>query len=91
MGKIVSQIDLSEFIPDKYGNTLKDLESVSRGHPKGRLYQVAIQKDNRIFVMGLWESEKDFKEFSKTLVPIFEKNGVKLPKPALFPVFNYIH
>lgn len=91
MGKVVSQIDFSEFTPDKYSNTFKELESAGQGHPKGRLYHVAIQKDSSILVMGLWESERDFKEFSRTLVPILEKRGIKPPKQALFPVFNYIH
>jgi hypothetical protein len=91
MGKIVSQIDFSEFTPDKYNNTLRDLESAGQGHPKGRLYHVAIQKDKGMLVMGLWESEKDFIDFSNTLAPILEKNGIKQPKPAMFPVFNYLH
>jgi hypothetical protein len=91
MGKIVTQIDFSEFTPDTYSKTLKDLESAGLGHPKGRLYHVAIQKDKGMLIWGLWESENDFKEFSKKLIPIIEKNGIKPAKPTLFPVFNYIH
>lgn len=91
MSKIVTQIDFSEFTPDKYSKTLEDLDYAGQGHPKGRIYHVAIQKDKGMRVYGLWESEKDFKEFSKTLVPILQKNGVKPPKPVMFPVFNYLH
>jgi len=35
-----------------------------------------------------WESEKELDEFSKTIVPILEKNGVTNVKPVLLPGYN---
>lgn len=91
MEKVVSQIEFPEFPPNKYSKILAELESAGWEHPKGRIYHVAVQKDKGMLVYGLWESEKDFNDFSKTLVPILQKNGIKPLKPAIFPVFNYLH
>lgn len=91
MGKVVSQIDFSEFAPDKYNEILEDLNSTGLSHPKGRLYHVAVQKGKGMLIFGLWASEKDFNDFSKTLLPLLQKNGIKPAKPELFPVFNYLH
>ncbi len=91
MGKVVSEIDFSEFTPDKYNKILEELNSTGLRNPKGRLYHIALQKGKGMEILGLWESEKDFNDFSKALVPLLQKNGIKLTKPSIYPVFNYLH
>lgn len=90
MGKVVSQVDFTGFTPQLYNKTLKELESIGLSHPKGRLYHVAVEKDKGMLVLGVWESENDFKEFSKKLMPIIEKNGYKAPTPTIYPVYNVL-
>jgi hypothetical protein len=91
MTQVVAQFDVEGFTSQQYSKTLKDLEAAGLGHPKGRLYHIAVQKDKGMIVTDVWESEKLLDEFSKTLVPILEKNGVTPAKPTLLPVYNILH
>ena len=90
MERIDAQFDVAGFTPQQYSKTLKDLESAGLGHPKGRLYHIAIQKGKGMVVTDVWESEKALDDFSKTLVPILERNGVTPAKPTLLPIYNIL-
>lgn len=90
MGRIVAQFDVAGFTPQQYSKTLEDLESAGLGHPKGRISHIAIQKGKGMLVTDVWESEKALDDFSKTLTPILEKNGVTPAKPTLLPVYNLL-
>jgi hypothetical protein len=90
MDKIVAQFDVAGFTPQLYGKTLKDLEAAGLGKPKGRLYHIAVQKGKSMIITDVWESEKALEDFSKTLVPILEKNGVTPAKPTLLPIYNIL-
>jgi hypothetical protein len=91
MTQILAQFDVKEFISRQYHKTVRDLEAAGMGHPQGRLYQIAVQERKGLIVTVEWESEKELDEFSKTIVPVLEKNGVMNVKPALLPVYNIGH
>ncbi len=90
MGQIITQYDLTSSTV-QYNNVLRDLASAGFEHPKGRIYHIAVQKGKKMEIIGVWDSENAFKEFSKKLLPTLEKNGIKAPKPTLLPVYNILH
>jgi predicted transcriptional regulator len=90
MENVVAQFDIAGFTAQQYSKTLKDLESAGLGHPKGRLYHIAVQKGKGMLVTDVWESEKALEDFSKTLIPVLEKNGVTPAKPTLLPIYNIL-
>jgi hypothetical protein len=78
------------FTPEKYESTIKQLEAAGAGAPKGRTYHVALESDGGIQVFDIWESQADFDEFGKTLVPILTELGVELKEPMVANVHNVI-
>jgi hypothetical protein len=79
-----------DFTPAKYENAIKQLEAAGAGAPKGRTYHVALESDGEIQVFDIWESQADFDEFGKTLVPILAELGVELKAPMVANVHNVI-
>lgn len=90
MGQIVVQYDVTSTAV-QYNNVIRDLASAGLDHPKGRIYHIAVQKGKKMEIIGIWESENAFKDFNKTLMPTLEKNGIKVSKPTLLPVYNILH
>jgi hypothetical protein len=90
MKKIVAQFNVVDFTVPKYEQTIKDLKAAGQGNPKGRLYHVVTPQQKGMLVVDVWESEESLNEFSKTLVPILQKNGVTPAKPVITPVHNII-
>jgi hypothetical protein len=78
------------FTPEKYESAIKQLEAAGAGAPKGRTYHVALESDGAIQVFDIWESQADFDEFGKTLVPILAELGVELNAPMVANVHNVI-
>jgi hypothetical protein len=78
------------FTPEKYESAIKQLEAAGAGAPKGRTYHVALESDGDIQVFDIWESQADFDEFGKTLVPILTELGVELTEPMVANVHNVI-
>jgi hypothetical protein len=87
MTQILAQFDVKGYSSPQYRKTVNDLTAAGLAHPKGRLYNIAVQnsKGKGMTVTVGWESEKELDEFSKTIVPILEKNGVTKFKPVLLP------
>jgi hypothetical protein len=79
-----------DFTPAKYESAIKQLEAAGAGAPKGRTYHVALESDGEIQVFDIWESQADFDEFGKTLVPILAELGVELKAPMVANVHNVI-
>jgi hypothetical protein len=80
----------SGFTPDKYEETLRQLEAAGAGAPEGRTYHVALEVDGAIHVFDIWESQTTFEAFGATLVPIMSGLGVDPGEPMVAPVHNVI-
>jgi hypothetical protein len=91
MTQILAQFDVKGFASPQYRKTVYDLVAAGLPHPKGRIYNIAVQKGKRITITVGWESEKELDEFSRTILPIFEKNGVENVKSALISGNNIMH
>jgi hypothetical protein len=80
----------SGFTPEKYSDTLKQLEAAGAGAPKGRTLHVALDIGGEISVFDIWESQEEFDAFGATLVPILSGLGIELSEPMVAPVHNVI-
>jgi hypothetical protein len=80
----------SGFTPDKYQETLSQLEAAGAGAPEGRSYHVALQSNGEIQVFDIWESQEAFDAFGTTLVPIMTGVGVDPGEPMVSEVHNVI-
>lgn len=61
----------------QYDAVWNDLRAAGHSNPKGLISHVGAAKpDGSWLVVDIWESEETFKEFSNTLMPIVEKNGL---------------
>ena len=90
MKKILAQFNVVDFTEEKYDQVIKDLEAAGQGQPSGRLHHVIAQQATGMLVSDVWESEDALNEFSKTLIPILQKNGVTPTAPTILPVHNII-
>jgi hypothetical protein len=80
----------SGFTPERYDETLKQLEAAGAGAPAGRLYHCAMEVDGVIQVFDVWESQESFEAFGGTLVPIMTAIGVDPGTPMISPVHNIV-
>jgi hypothetical protein len=78
------------FTPEKYDETLAQLEAAGAGTPPGRLYHVAMETDGLVQVFDVWESQESFEAFGSTLMPIMSAAEVDPGQPQVAPVRNII-
>jgi hypothetical protein len=78
------------FTPEKYDEAIKKLDAAGAGSPKGRSSHFALESDGVIQVFDVWESQDDFEEFGKTLVPILAELGVEISAPSMASIYNSI-
>jgi hypothetical protein len=80
----------SSFTPERYDDTISQLEAAGAGAPDGRLYHVALETNSGIQVFDVWDSEESFQAFGATLVPIMAALGVDPGEPQVSLVRNII-
>ena len=80
----------SGFTRDKYDDAIRRLEAAGAGAPPGRSYHVALEANGEIQVFDVWESQEQFDEFGKTLLPILQEEGVDVGQPSISPIHNVI-
>ncbi|MDE3057132.1 MAG: hypothetical protein KGJ59_04150 [Bacteroidota bacterium] len=90
MPAIVALFDVPGMSSGQYDNTIKELESIGEGDPRGRLHHVAFSKKSGWFVVDVWESEELLNRFAQKLIPILQKNGVTPPSVETYPVHKII-
>jgi hypothetical protein len=78
------------FTPEKYHETLSQLEAAGAGSPEGRTLHVALESDGLINVFDIWESQELFEKFGATLMPILAGLDVELHEPMVATVHNII-
>jgi hypothetical protein len=86
MEAILAQFNVAGMTVRQYEQTLHDLGSAGAG----RLHHVAVQQPGGMFISDVWESQEALDEFSKTLIPILQKNGVTPAQPVIMPVYNIL-
>jgi hypothetical protein len=90
MKRIVATFNIVGFTPEQYKQTLKDLDAAGKEKSAGRVNHVAGQQKDGLLIIDVWESQEALDEFSKTLIPILLKNGVKPAQPTIIPLHNII-
>jgi hypothetical protein len=78
------------FSHEQYDTCIQRLEEAGQGAPAGRLYHVAFEFGDGLHVFDVWDSQKSFEEFGKTLVPIMEALGANPGAPQVSQVHNTI-
>jgi hypothetical protein len=75
---------------EQYDRVLEKLEEAGAGAPPGRSYHTAFLAGNGLHVFDVWESEAQFEEFGRTLMPILQAEGVDPGQPSVSPIHNVI-
>ncbi|TCC96915.1 hypothetical protein FBD94_20500 [Pedobacter hiemivivus] len=88
MEKVMVYFDMPGVSGEQYDQVWRDLRESGNPTPKGLLHHAAAPTPNSWLVVDVWESEDDFKEFGKTLMPILEKNGFPKGDPVILPLHN---
>ena len=79
----------SLFTPDKYDESMRQLEATGAGWPDGCSHHVALERNGEIqFLFDIWESQAAFEEFMARLSPILTELGVDLGEPMVARVHN---
>ena len=90
MKKVVAEFNVVGFTAEQYNRVIQDLEAAGKEVSEGRINHVAAEKPDGLLIIDVWESEEALNRFSKTLVPVLEKNGVKPAQPTVLPLHNII-
>ena len=76
---------------EQYDKVWDGLKTKGELNPKGLISHVGGAKpDGSWFVCDIWESEEDFKEFSKILMPVVAASGLPSAEPIVFPA-HYVY
>jgi hypothetical protein len=75
---------------DGYDRVTRKLDEAGAGAPPGRSYHCAFQVGGGLHVFDVWESEEQFNEFGRTLMPILQEEGIDPGQPDVSPVHNVI-
>ena len=75
-----------------YDAILESLGEKEKIKNESRPTHIAFQKNDKWCVVDVWESEEELAYFAeKDLVPIFQKLGLKMPQPQVFPIHRFIN
>jgi len=76
---------------EQYDKVWDGLKAAGESNPKGLISHVGGAKpDGSWFVCDIWESEEDFKKFSKVLMPVVATSGLPAAEPIVFPA-HYVY
>jgi len=87
MEKQFVQFDLGNTTRKQYDQTWEELRKLGQPNPSGLVHHVAIFQDNNCLVFDVWESREAFDRFSKTLMPILDKVGIRNVQPKITQVY----
>ncbi len=91
MKKVVVLFNTPGGTSEQYDKIWDSLRAAGESNPKGLLSHVGAAKpDGSWFVCDIWESEEDFKEFGKVLMPIVASSGMPLSEPMILPT-HYVY
>jgi hypothetical protein len=74
----------------KYDEVMRKLDEAGAGNPKGRSHHSSFGPPEALMVYDVWDTQADFDEFGKTLIPILQEAGVDPGQPDVMPVHNVI-
>jgi hypothetical protein len=91
MKKVVVIVSSKDLTSRHYDQAWDGLRAAGLSHPKGMLSHVGFPNpDGGWMVVDVWESKEAFEQFSKTLVPLIQKTGVKnVPPPKIVPAHYF--
>src|SRR5215471_3292243 len=90
MSKIVA---VNEFplTSAQYDAILAEMKKNNQLFDERRPSHVAFQKGSDWCVVDVWNSEEELNDFAQNnLIPIFQKLGLNLPPPQIYPAYNYM-
>ena len=94
MKKVIVHFDIPKGTQKQYDQIWEDLRSAGYENPKGLIFHVGGPKPNGGWmVTDVWDSENDFQQFSKILMPIIQRNNLQEAKPEIMPahyVFQHV-
>ena len=88
MSTITVMFEMPGVTAAQYDQVIQGLEAAGEGNPKGRLYHVAVPKEEGWLVVDVWESGGQRDPFAQTHNPNKQKNRVSPPQPPGYPVDN---
>ncbi|MCP4009158.1 MAG: hypothetical protein GY726_06550 [Proteobacteria bacterium] len=90
MSRIVVIYETPNMTAEQYDRIDSELRSIGMTKPDGRLYHVSASTENGWYVTDVWQSIEQLDQFSKTLIPILEKNGIQSTPPRIMQIHNLI-
>lgn len=87
MKKQLVQFDFKGMTAQQYNQVMDELRNTGHSEIQGRIHHTSIVKDNGIQVVGVWESPETFENFTKIVIPIFNKFGITPVQPTITPVY----
>ena len=91
MKKVIVLFEAPGGTAEQYDKVWDGLRAAGESNPKGLISHVGAAKpDGSWFVCDIWESEEDFKEFGKVLMPIIATSGLPPAEPMVLPA-HYVY
>jgi len=91
MEKVIVLFNAPGGTSEQYDKVWESLIEIGESNPKGLISHAGGAKPgDGWFVCDIWESEEDFVEFCKVLLPAISKSGMPLTIPIIFPA-HYVY
>jgi hypothetical protein len=88
MEKILVQFAFTSLTAAQYDRVWEDLRQAGFENPDGMIHHFGAFSDTGWLITEVWESEQQFNEFGKTLMPFLEKNAVPITQPIVLTLYN---
>ena len=72
----------------QYDQVNAELEAAGEGRPAGRTFHCAFGPADNLMIFDIWDSQQEFDEFGKVLMPIVQNAGLDLGKPDVMEIHN---
>lgn len=72
----------------QYDQVHAELDAAGEGRPAGRTFHCAFGPADNLMIFDIWDSQQEFDEFGKVLMPIVQKTGLDLGQPNVMEIHN---
>ncbi len=88
--KLVVMFDAPGASRESYVQLIEALVADGLGNPPGRLSHTCCAKGDGWLVVDVWESAELLNQFAQTTAPTFQRLGMALAVPQIYPLLGMI-
>jgi hypothetical protein len=87
---ILARFTPTSLTAEQYEESVRRIQEVGEWPPDGLEYHVFFGSEGNLRVSEIWDSQEQFEEFGKRLMPVLSEIGIEPGEPEVLEVHNIV-